>query len=70
MASHEIFERLADQFDADVYRVRRSLGLIWVTQEDFHGEPGDACEHGPFMDVSDAYIQCGKPENWRVEFNA
>lgn len=56
--------------DEDIYRVRKSLGLIWVTQEapPLDGEPGDHVDHGPFMDVADAFEQCGRPANWRVEF--
>lgn len=54
----------------DAFRVRKSLGLIWVTQ---HAPPMDddqeTEEHGPFMDLADAYEQCGRPEQWIVEFN-
>lgn len=55
-----------------VFAVRKSLGLIWATE---YG-PADDCrdreevEHGPFMDLQDAYEQCGKPTVWVVEFNA
>jgi hypothetical protein len=55
-----------------VFAVRKSLGLIWVTE---FGEPDDCREreetdHGPFMDAADAFEQCGKPSVWVVEFSA
>ena len=64
----QLFNR--DQFDAPVFRVRKSLGLIWVTEDAsiVEEEAGDIVEHGPFMDVADAFDQCDRPKNWHVEF--
>ncbi len=55
-----------------VFAVRKSMGLIYATE---YG-PADDCNereenaHGPFMDLADAYDQCGKPTVWIVEFSA
>ncbi|MFA6043635.1 MAG: hypothetical protein WC718_01510 [Phycisphaerales bacterium] len=52
--------------DRSVFRYRHSLGLYWVTEDcprEYDGEH-DVVEHGPFMDLLDAYAQCGKPDVW------
>lgn len=55
-----------------VFEVRQSYGLIYATE---YG-PADDCnereeiEHGPFMDLADAYDQCDRPEIWVVGFAA
>ncbi len=54
-----------------VFEIHKSLGLFWVREYDFHDMDGEKeiITHGPFMDARDAWIECDKPENWRVMFN-
>jgi hypothetical protein len=53
--------------EPNTFRVRRSLGLVWVSE---HFPDEDVAEHGPFMDLPDAFEQCGRPSDWRVEYAA
>lgn len=53
-----------------VFEVRKSMGLIYAIEygpADW-GDEREETEHGPFMDLADAYIQCGKPSVWVVGF--
>lgn len=53
-----------------VFEVRKSLGLIYATEYGpaEWGEEREEIEHGPFMDLADAYEQCGRPSVWVVGF--
>ncbi len=51
------------------FQVYKSFGLFWVREYDFHNAESEVILHGPFMDVRDAYAECGKPTNWRVAFS-
>lgn len=52
-----------------VFAARQSYGLVYVIEycEADWGEEREQIEHGPFNDLSDAYIECGRPAVWVLE---